>query len=339
MKGTGMKRKTVFSPDVLRIDPEKETEKICSRMRSLMQNQLKRRGIVIGLSGGIDSSVTAALAVRSFGSQRVLGLEMPERHSAGDTLEYSGMAAQSLGIDTIREDISGILDAVGFYHRYDSAIRMMLPEYGEGWKSKIVTSDIFRNNGFTVFSLVAQAPDGTTIKERLPLASYLQIVAATNFKQRIRKMLEYYHADRLNYGVAGTPNRLEYDQGFFVKLGDGAADIKPIAHLYKSQVYQLAEYLGVPEKIRRRKPTTDTYSLAQGQDEFYFSLPYDKMDLCLYAKNNDIPPEQVAPAVDLDSDQVRKVYRDIDTKRSTTRYLHLSPLLVEESIAGLASVA
>jgi len=341
MKGTGMKQRKIFSADVLRIDAEKETEKICSRMRSLMVNHLKRRGIIIGLSGGIDSSVTAALAAKCFGPQRVLGLEMPERHSADDTLEYSGMAAKAIGIETIREDISGILEAVGFYRRYDDAVRMMLPQYGTGWKSKIVSSDIFENNGFTLFSLVAQAPDGTIIKDRLPLASYLQIVAATNFKQRIRKMLEYYHADRLNYGVAGTPNRLEYDQGFFVKLGDGAADIKPIAHLYKSQVYQLAEYLGVPEEIRRRKPTTDTYSLAQGQDEFYFSLPYDKMDLCLYGKNNDVPPEQLAPAVKLNSEQVRKVYRDIDTKRSTTRYLHLSPLLVEETIGGLvhASVA
>ena len=193
-----MKQRTIFSADVLRIDAEKETEKICSRMRSLMVNHLKRRGIVIGLSGGIDSSVTAALAARCFGPQRVLGLEMPERHSADDTLEYSGMAAKAIGIETIREDISGILEAVGFYRRYDDAVRMMLPQYGTGWKSKLVSSDIFENHGFTLFSLVAQAPDGTIVKERLPLASYLQVVAATNFKQRIRKMLEYYHADRLN---------------------------------------------------------------------------------------------------------------------------------------------
>ncbi len=155
-------------------------------------------------------------------------------------------------------------------------------------------------------------------------------MAATNFKQRTRKMLEYYHADRLNFAVTGTPNRLEYDQGFFVKLGDGAADIKPIAHLYKSQVYQLAAYLGMPEEIRKRPPTTDTYSLPQGQDEFYFSLPYDKMDLCLYAKNNGIPAETVADTLGLKAEQVQRVYDDIDTKRSTTRYLHLPALLVED---------
>ncbi|SNB46035.1 NAD(+) synthase [Geobacter sp. DSM 9736] len=320
-----------FSQEMLRLDPERETERICSRMRAIMVNQLKRRGVVIGLSGGIDSSVTAALAVRTFGSDRVLGLEMPERHSSDDTLEYSGMAASSLGINTLREDISAILDALGFYRRYDDAIRMIIPEYGEGWKSKIVSSNVLENNGFTLFSVVVQSPDGELIKQRLPLNCYLEIVAATNFKQRVRKMLEYYHADRLNYCVAGTPNRLEYDQGFFVKLGDGAADIKPIAHLYKTQVYQLAEYLGVPEPIRRRRPTTDTYSLDQGQDEFYFSLPYEKMDLCLYGKNNSVSPELVAPAVGLAPEQVRKVYRDIDTKRTTTRYLHLPPVLVEEA--------
>jgi NAD+ synthase len=168
------------------------------------------------------------------------------------------------------------------------------------------------------------------IDSRLPLTAYLEIVAATNFKQRTRKMLEYYYADRFNYAVTGTPNRLEYDQGFFVKLGDGAADVKPIAHLYKTQVYELAKYLGVPEEIRNRPPTTDTYSLPQGQDEFYFSLPYDKMDICLYGKNNGIPVEDVAREKGLTREQVERVFKDIDAKRSTTRYLHQVPVLMGE---------
>ena len=163
----------------------------------------------------------------------------------------------------------------------------------------------------------------------MPSAAYLQIIAATNFKQRFRKLMEYYHADRLNYAVAGTPNRLEYDQGFFVKQGDGAADLKPIAHLYKSQVYALAEYLGVPEEIRRRPPTTDTFSLPQTQEEFYFALPYDQMDLCLYGHNHNVPAADVAAAIGLSAAQVDRVYKDIDQKRRTTRYLHARPLLVE----------
>ena len=164
---------------------------------------------------------------------------------------------------------------------------------------------------------------------RMSAPAYLQMIAATNFKQRFRKLMEYYHADRLQYAVAGTPNRLEYDQGFFVKQGDGAADVKPIAHLYKSQVYALAEYLGVPEDIRRRPPTTDTFSLPQTQEEFYYALPYDKMDLCLYAHNHHVPPIEVAPVVGITADQVERVFKDIDQKRRTTKYLHARPILVE----------
>ncbi len=322
--------KQQFSKDVLIIDSEKEVEKITKQLRSFLTNQLKRRGLIVALSGGIDSSVTTALSVKALGPERVLALLMPERHSSADTLDLSSIVADHFGVEKIHEDISGILESVGFYNRYDDAVRMVIPEYGDGWKSKIVTPNVTETKGFNLFSIVAQNPDNTIIKKRLPLKAYLEIVAATNFKQRTRKMLEYYHADRLNFAVTGTPNRLEYDQGFFVKLGDGAADVKPIAHLYKTQVYQLAQYLGVPKEIRKRPPTTDTYSLSQGQDEFYFSLPYDKMDLCLYGKNNNISVETVAEYLDLKPEQIQRVYDDIDTKRLTTRYLHLPPLLVDD---------
>ena len=318
-----------FSKDILRVDPEKEVARIASGIRDSLQ-RMKRRGLVLGLSGGIDSSVTAALAVKALSNRKVVCLLMPERHSADETLTLSQMVAEHFKIEYVHEDISGILESVGFYSRYDNAVRLVIPEYESDWKSKIVTPNVVDHKGYNLLSIVAMKPDGTQIKERLPLKAYLEIVAATNFKQRIRKMLEYYYADKFNYAVAGTPNRLEYDQGFFVKNGDGAADIKPIAHLYKTQVYQLARYLGIPEKIRSRPPTTDTYSLDQGQDEFYFSLAYDKMDLCLYARNHNIPAEAVADVVGLSSIQVERVYKDIDTKRSTTQYLHLPPLLVEE---------
>ena len=319
-----------FSPEVLAIDLEKEAERISLRIRDCMKNHLKRRGIVIGISGGIDSSVTAALAIKALGKERVFGLEMPERHSAKETTSLSRTVIDHLGIDSLRIDISPILESLGFYRLYDEAVRMVIPEYADGWKSKIVTSSVFDHQGFSLLSIVAQPPVGANVKARLPLKPYLEIVAATNFKQRTRKMLEYYHADRLNFAVAGTPNRLEYDQGFFVKQGDGTADIKPIAHLYKTQVYQMAEFLGIPEEIRKRPPTTDTYSLAQGQDEFYFSLPYREMDLCLYGKNKGMEPSVVASAIGLLSEQVQKVYDDIDIKRATTRYLHMKPLLMEE---------
>jgi len=318
-----------FSKDVLKLNPEKEVDKIIVRIREFLAKKLKRRGLVVAVSGGIDSSVTLALSVRAIGAERVVALLMPERHSADETLDLSTTVADHFGAEKIHENISNILESLDFYGRYDRAVQIAIPEYGQGWKSKIVIPTVITNKGFNIYSIVAQRPDGTTVKKRLPLQAYLEVVAATNFKQRTRKMLEYYHADRLNFAVTGTPNRLEYDQGFFVKLGDGAADVKPIAHLYKTQVYQVAEHLGVPEEIRKRPPTTDTYSLPQGQDEFYFSLPHAQMDLCLYAKNNGIGAEQVAGVIGLTTEQVERVFDDIDTKRATTRYLHLPPLLID----------
>lgn len=319
-----------LDPTVLTIDVAEEAETICTEIRRLLAGDLRRRGLVIGVSGGIDSSVTLALAVRALGPDRVLAIQMPERHSSEDTLGISTRLIEHFGTPSVHEDITGILEAAGFYQRYSDAVREVIPEYGENWKSKIVLPSAAEHNGYNIFSVVAQSPDGIQVRKRAPHKALLGIVAATNFKQRIRKMLEYYHADRLNYAVAGTPNRLEYDQGFFVKLGDGAADVKPIAHLYKTQVYALAEYLDVPREIRNRAPTTDTYSMPQGQDEFYFSLPYDKMDLCLYSKNLGYSATETAAAVGLTVEQTERVFRDIDIKRSTTRYLHLSPLLVKK---------
>lgn len=320
---------TIFTKEVLKIDCELEVGRISEKIRFLLGIELKRRGLVVGVSGGIDSSVTLALAVQAVGKEKVLVLQMPEKHSADETLCLSGLVADHFGVEKVHEEITGILESVGFYRRYEVAVRSVIPEYNEYWKSKIVLPNVLESKNYSIFSIVAQSPDGEVIRERLDLKAYLGIVAATNFKQRIRKMLEYYHADRLNYAVAGTPNRLEYDQGFFVKLGDGAADVKPIAHLYKSQVYQIAEYLGVPEEIRKRPPTTDTYSLSQSQDEFYFQLPYDKLDMCLYAKNNGIDAATVAPVVNLTEDQVKRTFVDIDSKRKTTKYLHLKPQLIE----------
>jgi NAD+ synthase len=253
---------------------------------------------------------------------------MPERDSSSDALRLGKLLADHLGIRSAVEDIAPALEGLGCYRRQLEAIRMAVPEYDERWKCKLTLPPLLEGERLSITSLTVADPEGKRTTVRMPPAAYLQMVAATNFKQRTRKMMEYYHADRLNYAVAGTPNRLEYDQGFFVKQGDGAADFKPIAHLYKTQVYALAEYLGVPAEIRQRPPTTDTFSLAQTQEEFYFALPYREMDLCLWAYDHGTSPAEVAPALALTVDQVERVYRDIEAKRRVSRYLHQAPLLV-----------
>lgn len=318
-----------WHPDQLKLDAEREIDRIGQALREQVLGQLRRRGAVVGISGGIDSAVVTALCVRAFGPDKVLGLFMPEHHSSDDALRLGRELAAAQGIETVVEDIAPALEGLGCYQRQVDAIRMVVPEYGPDWKCKLVLPSILESERLNVTRLTVQDPAGEVRTVRLTHPAYLQLVAATNYKQRVRKMSEYYHADRLNYAVAGTPNRLEYDQGFFVKQGDGSADFKPIAHLYKTQVYQLAAHLGVPEEIRRRPPTTDTFSMPQTQEEFYFALPYDRMDLCLHALNHGVPAATVAPAVGLTSGQVERVFKDIEAKRRATRYLHARPLLVD----------
>ena len=327
MDSNSKQRKSGISFELLELDRAAATEEIVTSIKSAVIKKFRKRGAVVGISGGIDSSVVAALCVRALGAERVHLLLMPEGESAStdESTQLGRTLARSLGIDPQLEDITSVLEGARCYERRDAAIQEVIPEYGPGWKSKIVLPSVIESDQFRIFSVVAQAPDGREVKARLKPDGYLGVVAATNFKQRTRKMMEYFHADRLNFAVAGTPNLLEYDQGFFVKGGDGLADFKPIAHLYKSQVYQLAEHLGVPEEICNRPPTTDTYSLPQSQEEFYFSLPYDQMDLCLWAINHDVDAQETADALGLSAEQVERVYRDIEAKRRMAVYLHAQP--------------
>ncbi len=324
-----MTTRATISPELLRLDAEAETERITAWIRETVFHNLRRKGAVIGVSGGIDSSVVAFLCARALGSERIQILFTPEADSSPDSLRLGRMVATALNAQSTLEDISGILKGARCYERRDDSVRLVVPEYGPGYKFKIVLPGILDANRYSIFSAVVQSPDGRTQKVRLTPEAYLGIVAATNFKQRARKMMEYHYADLLQYAVAGTPNRLEYDQGFFVKNGDGAADFKPIAHLYKSQVYQLAAYLGVPEEIQHRPPTTDTYSLEQSQEEFYFALPLEKMDICLYGKDHGIPAKDLVPAGGLSEDVVERVYSMIEAKRKVAHYLHAHSLIID----------
>ncbi len=322
---------TKVSMDVLNLDCPKAADDLCASIVASAR-RFKKKGIVVGISGGIDSSCVAAASVKALGAKRVRLLLMPEgeSHSTDESTQLGRALADAVGVEPVMENLTPILEGARCYQRRDAAIQEVIPEYGEGWKSKIVLPSVVDSDQYRMFSIVAQSPDGEIVKKRLRPASYLGVVAATNFKQRTRKMMEYYHADCLNYLVAGTPNRLEYDQGFFVKGGDGLADVKPIAHLYKTQVYQLSAHLGVPEEILVRPPTTDTYSLPQSQEEFYFSLSYEKMDLCLWGKNNGVTPAEIGEVLGYTEEQILRVYNDIDHKRAFAEYLRAPAVLVED---------
>jgi len=314
----------------LRLDAPAEVDRISAALKAQVLGDLRRKGVVVGISGGVDSAVVAALCARALGPERVLGLLMPERDSSPDSLRLGREAAAAAGVTALVEDVGPGLDALGCYARQREAIRTVFPDFGEGWRCKLTLPSRLDTDRLNVFQLTVQPPQGEAHTSRLSAAAYQALVAATNMKQRIRKMLEYTHADRLGYAVGGTPNRLEYELGFFVKAGDGAADVKPIAHLFKTQVYQLAAHLGVPEEIRSRPPTTDTWSLAQTQDEFYFALPWNEMDLCLWGLEHGTSAAELAQALGHTPLQIERVLKDITAKRRTTRYLHAPPLRVDD---------
>ncbi len=319
-----------FHKNVLDLDCAAECARIEGVIREQVGRELHRRGVVVGVSGGVDSAVCVTLAVRALGPERVHGILMPGKNTSPSNTELGKKICAGLGIKYAFEPIDPAIEALGGYKRRDDAIRKLYPEYKPGDKYKIaIADDVLGSNRINFFNLILQGADGKMQKKRMPLDVYLEIVATTNLKQRTRKMIEYWHAETLNYAVIGTPNRLEYDQGFFVRGGDGLADLKPIAHLYKTQVFALAKFMGVPREVTDKPPTTDTYSLPQTQEEFYYALSYDKMDMLLYAFIHEIPAAEVASVMGLSAEQVDRAYKDIVAKRRVSKQLYQHPLLVE----------
>jgi NAD+ synthase len=288
---------------------------------------LGRRGAVVAVSGGVDSGVVAGICVRALDPEHVLCLRLPERDIGGSASDLGLELAEALGARTVEEPITAALEGLGCYRRRDNAIRQVFPAYEPDWRHKLVRSA--PTGGIVFFTLVVERPDGIEESRRLPPEAYRELISATNMKQRVRKLFEYTWADRLGYAVVGTPNLLEYDQGFFVKGGDGLADVKPIARLYKSQVYLLARELGLPEAIAGRAPTTETFSLPQTQEEFYFGHPHERMDVLLWGYEHDIEPERLSDRAGLGPADVEIAYREIERRRVATRYLHAPPIIVD----------
>jgi NAD+ synthase len=316
-----------FDRDVLKMDAAAVAEELTAALRTDILETLRRRGAVVGISGGLDSSVVLALCARALGAARVVGVMMPEQDSSPSSTDLARLVAGRLGVETVREEMTPALAGFGCYARRDEAIRRVFPEFTADYKAKIgLPGNVLDSDALNVFTLTIIAPDGEERSKRLNLRDYLQIVAASNFKQRSRMAMLYYHAERRNYAVVGTPNRNEHDQGFFVKWGDGGYDVGPIRHLFKTQVYQLAEFLGVPAEIRAATPTTDTYSAPSSQEEFFFRLPFETLDLLWYALDHGVPAAEAAEVMGLAEEQVERVYADITRKGRTTAYLRMAPI-------------
>ncbi len=317
-----------FSKNILHFE---NVEKVCNEiivnLKRDVGRTLQRRGAVVGISGGIDSSVVMALSAKAFGPEKVTGIMLPEKDSSDDSLFLAEKLAKKFGVSTKVEEITKALDGFGCYQRRDEAIAKVIVDFDpEVDKAKIEIKQNITENLPAVFSITVIKPSGEIRSKLLPAKEYLQIVAATNFKQRCRMSMLYYYAESLHYAVIGTPNKHEVEQGFFVKYGDGGADIMPIGHLYKTQVYQLASYLGVPQEIIDRTPTTDTYTAEQTQEDFFYQMPFESMDLIWYGWENNYDAKEVAAVMGKSSTEIENIYKNFERKRKTTEYLRMKPI-------------
>jgi len=318
-----------FHKDILKLDCRDEVERIRSFIVQQVR-EVKRDGIVVGLSGGIDSALCAALCVKALGEDKVFGLILPEKESNPISAEYATKHAKELGIETETVDITPTLEAFGTYQKRDDVIRSSFPEYDSASKSKItLPADLLSKDSLNFFTLKIDDGKGNVKTTRLNKKMLNGLVAATDTKQRTRMMHLYYHAEKTNYMVCGTTNKTEVIEGFFVKYGDGGVDIEPLSHLYKAQVYQLSEYLGVIREIIERAPSPDTWSFEVDDEEFYFRIPYAKLDPLLYAWEHGIPTERVCEAMDLTEEQVNRAVRDFSAKHKATRHLRQMPPTLE----------
>ncbi|MBN1828333.1 MAG: NAD(+) synthase [Deltaproteobacteria bacterium] len=307
------------------IETTRERDRISAFIGTSLKS-LKRDGAVVGLSGGIDSAVAVALCVESLGQDKVIGLLLPERESNPMSLEYAQKHAARLGIRYECIDITPVLEKIGTYIKRDEVIRSMFPSYRPDDKIKLsLPADLLARDALNIYSLSIIRGEDLVFRSRLTKEQLGSIVAATNTKQRTRMLHLYYWAEKHNYIVCGTTNRSELVQGFFVKYGDGGVDIEPLAHLYKTQVYQLAAALDVPQEIILRPPSPDTFSKAVSDEEFYFRMPYDRLDPLLWAWERKLTPAEAGKILGLSEDQVIRVFRDFAAKYRSAQHLLMIP--------------
>jgi NAD+ synthase len=319
-----------FNLDVLKIDPAQELEKLSTFMVEQMNVVFRRKGVIVGLSGGIDSALIAAIAVHAMGKEKVVGLVLPETESNPISSEYAIKHAQTLGIEHRQIDITPTVDSVVSYQWRDAFMQKLIPEYQPGYKYNIsLPTDLLERDTFSFYRLQLQMPDGEIKKKRLKLDDFHTITSFANIKIRARMLHLYAEAERRNLLVVGTTNRTEFILGDYCKYGDGGTDIEPLTHLYKNQIYQLADHLDVIPEIYDRQPSPDTFSLPVSDQEFFFRIPFAKLDHLIYAWEHEIPINEVATVLDLSQDAVERAFKDFASKYRATAHLREVPKALE----------
>lgn len=319
-----------FNLDVLKIDPVQELKKLSEFIIQQVKAVFRRKGIVIGLSGGIDSACIAAVAVHAMGREKVVGLILPEKESNPVSREYAEKHAKNLGIEYRAIDITPTVNSVAGYSKRDEYIATLIPEYKPGYKYNIsLPTDLLDRDSFSFYNLQVRIPGGELKKKRLTLEEFRAVTSFANIKIRSRMLHLYAEAEKRNYLVSGTTNRTEYILGDFCKYGDGATDIEPFSHLYKNQIYQLAEHLGVIREIIDRQPSPDTFSLPVTDQEFFFRISFDKLDFLLYAWEHSVDTKEAASVLSLAEDAVKRAYKDFASKNRATAHLREMPHIVK----------